>query len=710
MPPLDGRKVPALTALSLLLFRLWPTDMWKSFRCTTGTGRSGYMGFQSNYDSVLAYLLAGPDGPYMGYNDLVWINGNAFDGQYALIRQRVDEMKCTQQVKPDLPSGDKRSRTTTTGNVGRIRLAEPRELLNLLNYVETHDTRFSYVPRPFHRSNIFSLTSLVRLNESSVIGCIFCGKKAAYALSNRSVCFTTLSLVGHVHLQKSSYLTWDITVPLSAIGGPMYENELDPENRRPVFKPVFEEARHLHHDCCPVVWLHDKDNAVWNDKDAVFVLRGVSKFQHMMQFITTYPRPREEWVWLSLANRLGHCVSPGAMQHTIENLLRIICNERLRLSVDLLYTDVDNRWRAPSAARRPPPPLRHDAVEKVRYDPGSPYATVSSAKPEFHREPMHVNSFVYHIIDLSDDNPVFDGQYGYRLADLVAPNVLPFGGSCTVIPPLGEEPVSVRINKWLNKSHRAERSPLPKAVAGASSREDDVSGAFGDGTVTSLYFHRLLFLQGYLIRRKGPAFDTVPGVDSKGQSTASAYVCLYCCATFSNVLFNYENSFTYYTPAQMNRLLRYALYGCAVETRQQLVYGRWLTSVPYFPATFFRDLNSRVLPKHMKNVHKRDHRLQRALVWLSSSLDSSHRDECVFRIKKQVFNCAECRICLNECDEPYCRVMMTCGHWFCRDCYNEIAMTDCSLCRTGYRTGPITVSDSVLRGYAESKHFCKEIK
>lgn len=729
--------------------------MWKSFRCTKETGRSNYMGFHRNYDNMLTFLLADPGGKYKSYNELVMINSNAFVEQYELIRQRVGELKTKRPVSSEPPTNGQSRRTTVQGLVRRIRLVEPRELLNLLNYIETHDTRFMYVPRPFHRSNVFSLTTLVRLNGSSVIGCIFCGKQASYALSHKTACFTTLSLVNteHVDEHRSSYSTLSFSVPWSDIVDTLYNNDLDPDHQQLNIKPVFKHVHHLHHQCCPVIWLHDDNNATWNCKDAAFTVRGVSRFQHMMRFITTYPRPKETWMWLTLANKLAHCVSPGASQNTLENLLRIICNERLKVLSEHQYDDlVDGLWvqaralkhetrhtlpnhrtlqndsgpelclRDPAASvpstevvryennlLRPLATPRTDTTENIYYSPNSD-ALNEPLDRLFYRETMHVNSYVYEMIDLSDENSVFDYEYGYQLAELVAPDVLPYGGSSTVIPILGEEPLSVRINS-LKANKSKVRNIQRQTVNCCDGAENDTISAFKDGTVSSLNFYRLLFLQGYLITRKQPddraSFETVSKADKIQSLISRTHVCLYCCAIFTNVLQNYESFNTYFAPYRADRLLKYALYGCNDKMKRQQVYGRILTPHARFPAVFFKDLSCRVISRRLKRHHNQDRRLKGALLWLSSTLDSLHREDCLFRIQKRVYDCGECRICLEECDELDKRVM-TCGHWFCHNCYNEIALTDCCLCKNGFRTSSIAVSDTVSSGYAENSHFCQE--
>lgn len=747
--------------------------MWTSFRCKPTTGRRCYMGFQTNYENLLAYLLQDPDGRYKRYNELVWINANEFEEQYATICDEVNRLRRSMTNTPSSRSTDTAAKNATMTEEERpshtddvfdaydsdewIGLVEPRELLHLLNYIETHDTRFVYVPRPFHRSNVFGLTSLVRMDECSVLGCIFCGQQSSYVVSGESVCFSTLALkrlrTGNTRQSPPiTYSIWNFVVPRSDLGGPMYNNDIDHEQQTPNLTPVFKEIRRLHHACCPVMWLHDDENANWNYKDASFTLRGVSKFQHLMQFLCTYPRPRENWSWLTFSNKLAHCLTPGASQHTIENLLRIVCNERLQVLSDrhnstvvtpatAVYGVIKHRhnasrvaspeqrlWdpstateRGSSACTSSPPNSDTRIIQHDRLEAPAAHASSSGTSSDgFHCEPNHVNAYMHDMINLADENEAFDEPYGYQLADLVVSGTLPYGGSYTVIPPIGEEPVSRRFNELRRASEPRRQRHASTQTSFCNDRAEEaagVSAALRDGTIESITLYRLLYLQGYLIRRKDTIesdndqsqTDGYMAADVRPRPVVGTHVCLYCCAVFTDVSANYCNADEYYTRYQAYRILRYALYGCvdATSTTVRTVYGRRLASVPRFPVVFFKDLNPGMLPSRLQGIHEQDRRLKQALIRLSVSLDTSHKQDCVFRVKRREFTCTECRICLEACEEAN-RCTMSCGHWFCRSCYNEIALTDCCLCKKGHRTQPMSVTSHVVRGYAKSRHFMSD--
>lgn len=709
------------------------------------------MGFQRNYDNVVRYLLQEPGGQYRNYNELILNNTLAFEEQYSTIRRTVDRTDSV-VFEQTLKNG------STETCYRDIRLVEPRDFLHLLNYIETFDTRFVYVPRPFHRSNLFSLTTLVRLNDSSVLGCIVCGKKSSYEVGSEHVTFTTLSLIRPNHQTKPlMYSTWGFSVPWSDIDD-MYTNDTDPEHQTYSSKPVFEQIHYLHHPCCPVVWLQRDDNAMWNYKNAPFTMRGPSKFQHIVQFLTTYPLPRENMMWLSFANKVGSCLTPGAMQQTIENLLRIVCHERLKISVARLYNcnaercnssymtkttvgespvavacrcsrgSVLNVLRVTCGEQQSTPSVDEaGGPEHCLLDPSDTTTTVDTeatrgtaerinhdrvayarntntsegTQAAFHREPVHVNLYAYETINLYDDNPVFDRPYGYQLAELLSPRVLPVGGSTTVIPLTAEQTLSAKLNRFVQSSDAPGHRPFsPQNRFCEKCTHDKVARAFKDGTVMPLYYHRLLFLHGYLIPRRG-----APTSATQHRPTVDAHVCLYCCAVFANDLMNYDDANVYFTPHRATLLLKYALYGCKPGVAlEREVFGRRLAPVHPFPFAFFKDLNTTVLPPRLDRTHDTDCRLQQALVWLSATLDTLHKNDCVFRVKKRVFDCVGCRVCLDD-SSGLEKCMMSCGHWICSSCYEQIAITDCCICKRGNRTGPIKISEGVLKGYAESAHF-----
>lgn len=704
-------------------------EMWRSFKCSNGTGRSGYAGFKTNYDNVLAYLLADPNDGYASYNELLKTNNRAFHRQYTMIRQKLQELHKGQSAAssndPEVP----------------IHLVEPRDLLNLLNYIETRDSRFSFVPRPFHRTNVIGLAPLVRLDDSSQVGCLFCGKTSMPEFLSRTIYFTTLSMAAteHTEEQHTPPTNWNFDVPWLSVYGPTYgENGQVIRDRTPLSEThIFTDICQMHHRCCPIVWLQNDSNAEWNYKHATFTVCGVTRLQHMVHFMSMYPRPRENAVWLSFANKLGHCVSSGASQCTIDNLLRILCDERIKISVERLFKGPEQRIRdttsaipdtsdaatrtvtsvtvtaAESSARvhvttRPLPDPMYDYAMGTGNRVLAPPARTSA---NFYQEPMHVNAFAHDIVDLADDNQLFTGQYAHQLAEVLPEaNAQSPLASYAVVPLLGEEPLSARINASQRREGPLETTIESQTHADACSEclVTDVVDAMNDGTLHDIHFFRLLFLQGFLIPRIGhrEAYEPhrISPDDEGGRPIDGTYVCLYCCAVFCGESLHYIGAHTYYAPHQVDRLLKYALYGCIAEPEPRRVYGRSLTADRRFAATFYRDLDSASLPKRLRKVHDRNCRLKHVLMCLSSSMDRLHRHDCTFRIMRNHFDGDCCPICLNDSSDLRRRAL-TCGHWVCSACYNEIAITDCCLCKIGYRTGPMYVTNNVLLGYAENKHF-----
>lgn len=698
--------------------------MWKSFKCNRGTGKSGYMGFADVYNNIVTFILQEPHTKYDNYDRLVLRNNETFDNLFARILCRVNAYTRKTADGNTTRSGDADNQDCETYDSLRICLTEPRELLQLLNFIETYDTRLSYVPRPFYRANVLALATLVQLEDSTIVACLVCGKQSGYSFTEDSVCFTTLSLLQYnrtaaENQEPTTFAIGSYNVPVADIGNTLYSDDADPDDLERSLSngPVFKEVRHLHHDCCPVMWMHSDENATWNYKDVSFNIRGISKFNHMMQFLTTYPRPNDNAAWLCFVNKLSHCSSPGATRHTIENLLRIICHERLKMSSDRILDDgglIPDTKRQQQKKQKKQHTGRNSSYTKsdetlvitAVYDNDSPHARSSGPPSDFYREPMHVNSYTYNEINLSDENLTNDESYGLQLGELL-PVGLPSNGSHTVLSLLGEEPVSSK----LNKTHRCRSAQTPfnqQKEFCLTCTPLDGKRPFVDGTLSTKNFYRLLYLQGFLVPcpsyEAQYAFVTCPTTKSERRYNGS-HVCIFCGAVFRNQLMNYENANTYFAPYQVDRLLKYALYG-AYKFDTRCVYGRWLVPIPGFQVIYPKDLTSTVLPKRLKPHHESDCRLKQALIWLSSSIDVLHADDCVFRIKKRVYDCAQCCICLEEFAEKDRRIM-TCGHWYCGSCYNEIGLSDCCLCKSGYRTSQLTVSNSVLRGYKDSKCFAE---
>ncbi|KAG8314020.1 hypothetical protein J6590_102009 [Homalodisca vitripennis] len=523
--------------------------MWRNFKCHKQDGENRYMGFAELYDNVVTYLLEKPSDVCLDYDGLISHNRETFDRMCHSVLAKEEEV-------------------SSRGNSVQIKLVEPRELVYLLNYIETNNSRLCYAPRPFYRSNVHCLTTLVHLNESShTLACLICGKASVYCIGGRFVVFNT----GSVHFFLDAY----------TLCGGFFNNDLDPGQRPAATVPVPEMVRHLHHERCPVMWLHDDRKATWNFKHASVAVATTSKFHQMMQFLTTYPRPRENVSWLCLLNRLARCSVPGATRETIEAMFRIIVHERLSLLKDQSF-----QGRSPAKI-----PLGMEMIFK--YGPGP--------------------------------------------------------GSGTTV---GES---------------------------ADSNLENVASVFSDGTISHLHYYRLVYLHGFLV----------------SPVNTNEHACLYCGAMFQNVLSRNFDAAVYYTGYQMDCLIRYALYGARTRYSLQYAYGRCLTPVQHFQTLLPKDLNAHVLSRLMKRSHQTNERLKRALVWLSSTLDSRHSDDCIFRIRKRTFRGTTCPICLEEYTVGG-RQSMVCGHQYCASCYNEVSVTDCCLCRRGYRGERLVVSGTVV--------------
>lgn len=648
------------------------------------------MGFAKVYENIITYLLETPDsGQNEDYQQLVRRNKETFDTLYRCIQQKVSELLSdTTQMEGCTGTDDGGtglSQGTTVpdpidlSDSCNIRLVEPRELLNLLNYIETNCTRLMFAPRPFYRSNVFCLTSLVQMEETLLLACFVCGKHSRYSRTDSSLCFTTASMVRHLKDNGATtsepntnsdnpYQTY--SVDASAIGGVLFNNDTEPHDRTVCITPVFHEVKHLHHDYCPVMWLHHDGNILWSFKNAFYTIRGVSKFNHILQFLTLYPRPRDNASWLCLVNRISRCTSPGANQQTLESLLRILSHERL-----VVYSG-RTAWTSMPAMT-------------YRYD------QESVVIPKFYSRPVHVNAFIHDIENVADRTEEYGVTSLYQLADVYPGSSLPFGGSYTIVPANEEHIVANHGNKL--KPYQTTDRPFNLQTEYKDGCSAEVAfTALQDGTVSTLHYYRLLYLHGYLV-------SSLEGCGLHSPSTNDStvdHVCLFCGALFQRYLQSYKNSNVYYTAYQVDRLIKYALYGAKYTAKKhRYVYGRRLDRVSKFQATFPHDLNSRVLPKRLKKCHQADVRVKQALLWFSASLDVLHTDDCIFRIKKRTFDNTRCCICLDD-DPTGGRLAMVCGHEYCKSCYNEIAMTDCCLCKRGYRTCHLTVTESVYKGYA----------
>lgn len=658
------------------------------------------MGFTANYENILSFLLEVPDSKSnrWDYYQLVSRNSETFNTLYSCINRRMESVYNSLNTTVAAPKQNQ-SGYDIDNSCCRIRMVEPRELLNLLNYIEVYNTRLLYAPRPFFRSNIYTMTTLLQMEDPSLVACLFCGKQSAYHRTDGSVCFTTLAVTEHktVHSRFNESMNAVLNVynvDEETVGRVMFINDLDPEWQENLSTPYFPEIEHLHHTFCPVKWLENDRNALWNQKELNYTVRGVSKFHHIMQFLTIYPRPRENSSWLCLINRLSKCWTPGATQSILKNLFRILCHERLTITVSILR----DGWNKHV-------PDRQSATVHYNYPRLPATKSLSSPISDYYTEPMHVNSYTQDVVNLSDDAETFSGLQGFQLGDLVGSS-LPFGGSHTVLPLVEQEMISARANT-LKPQRMAikHKTTLDGISGGGPFTTEEVLQAFKDGTVTGLNYYRLLYLQGYLVDTASRASESKLRTLFSGKSQTVSnkdshhYVCLYCGAIFACVGNFYSED--YFEPDQVERLLSYAILGArSDDTTHQYVYDRYMPPVADFEALFPSDLQT--IGRPFEAYHMLDKRLKQALMALSSTLDSLHANFCLFRIKKPTFSSTQCPICLEDYEENEKRTMV-CGHEFCTSCYNEISMTDCCICKRGYRTEPLTISDSVIQGYLERR-------
>lgn len=632
--------------------------MWNSFKCCIGTGESGYMGFADVYDNTIAFLLEEPRREKRDYYQLVESNREIFTRLHSIIEKKVKSHALAvispedENIKSNVP----------------IKLVEPRALLHLLNYIETHDTRLQYAPRPFYRSNVFCLSSLLQMKDSLHMACLFCGQHSSFCIKGERV--TSVAV-------RETDIT-ECNMSVAEIGGTFFSNMLMPEVQTECRTPPSEECDKLHHRNCPVAWLRKDENAVWNYKNASFVVRGISKFHHMLQFITRYPRPRENSSWLCFINRMSSCPSPGASMNTLENLFRIIVIERLGFVAERLKTAKANNW-------------------VVYYSTTSEFFASNEPPLHYYRDPIHVNQYISEIVNLADDEVGFGDHRAMQTGEILRTGSLSFGGSHAVLAPARQQKVVTHANEI--RPYTTAHRPFDQTPGlGGTLQAESVVGAFTDNTVTDLYYHRLLYLHGFLVQpleiNHHPfAIDPNTFVDR-----SESHVCLYCGVMFLNTLLYFQNAMKYYSPAHVDRLVKYAIAGANEGHTHRDVFGRHLQSVSVFQAIFPRDLTSSVLPHKVKA----DERLQKALVWLSASMDALHTDECVFRLKRRSFATERCCVCFTR-GEVGDYVALSCGHELCKSCYNEISITDCCMCKRGYRSRHMTVSDSVVLGYLQGK-------
>lgn len=590
------------------------------------------MGFANIYDNVLSFLLERPDGNESDYYSLVRRNGTEFSQLYGRVQQKILLLYKTTMSAAGSPM--------QTLVEDEELMVEPRELLSLLNFIECHDTRLSYTPRPFHRSNILSVTSLLQMESVDTIGCLICGKVSAYTRKKDSVCFTTLALLKPAEVYTGIVQTMNVVVDnfdvdSSVVGRVLFSNDIHP--RCEEYKESFPEVKRLHNDCCPVMWLHMDLNATWACKDRPYTVRGVSQFHHLLQFITMYPRPREDAAWLSLVNRISKCRTPGASLNTLEKLMKLVCHERLVINAARITKDT------------PPPPV----------------GSVCTLTSGMYSEPMHVNSYTYDVVNLSDEPS--QETIGVQLGEYLPASILPAGGSFTVLPLIEEEMVSARANA-------THMRPSVQNDNQNTTVNDVFKDCFGS------HYYRLLFLQGFLV----PSTSCDDSVTWFSQRV----VCLCCGAIFRGLLSSYNKN--YFDKKTEELLLSYALYGNVTEGGET-VYGRRLDPVPGFGLLSPKDLSD---VKH----HTSDERLKTTLLWFSSSLDKLHTAGCLYRLKRPAYHSSSCPVCYDVINVGEGR-LMTCGHEFCKTCYNEVMMVDCCVCRTGHRTQPLSVSPSVIRGY-----------
>lgn len=557
-----------------------------------------------------------------------------------------------------------------------VDLVEPRELMLLLNYVDTSPCMY-YAPRPYMRMGnvaddyVYIVPKRTDLHDVSIkTACLFCGKvndMPTYIMNKKHI--NVLDTVSPVYMSERTRRRLTTNCENENAFVLAYKTNETYQKLR-----ISADLHHRHDSHCPLLWISNDDNITWPGKHTCLYVNETCVFKAALRALEYGVRTENEWLEFTM------CVSRlsgyrGCSLATVRRLFATLLERKMRVT-------------------KPTGMLMGEGLY---------YMFPSVERGQIYREPRST-------VQIMD-------TFQNTLADERAPISDPDSTS----GPTAEH----------------ERSITSSVIIGAA-REQQIS-CFMDNRA-KIYAEVSFTKSGidpYTFRQNRPFLvGTTFNVSSECEYMIaaakrikymhgfvighdSAAVCFYCAVVYENTLAAWSECVKHYDELQMKRIIQYALFSPArpptlgANDPDYMAYntypvsvvdvlnGRsgndvlndiicnnatsnWMcqsnrtspdeatrstTSTNHCPSDFVLDLNDEK---------------QRFCIWLCATLAFCHTSMCLYTTNRPL-NVDECFFCRTKTTnlEYY-----TCGHGGCSSCFNDISFMWCA-CEKGTRVNGI---------------------
>lgn len=631
----------------------------------------------------------------------------------------------------------------------RNTVVEPRELLFLMNHIDTAD-RLYWAPRPYRRSGDIDKEYLFVCPENDTLACVFCGFKGRTPLETKSAPVEggvtrlpvfdatnattdnseersllderqrSMIMAARDLLQRElenvrrstlaeSFGGMDETdyVPRvadttdnsedgsgnanSELAAPREDiNETTTDATEP---PITTRRRtRFHFDKCPLAWL--ESNCTWQTKYSTYPVHEPSKFGFALRMLQ---RQREqgfmatEMEWNEFVQLTGDTPAMGACEDTLLRCYMMIVQMKLD-KVDRYHGDSREFRRLPLY------PLYYDTErDAVMRKPRvcRPLACVLEHAPLY--------GWTYRTDRRSATTLVEPYEFGRSTLDVLREDVLVDRVNNERAAEIVDETRKSKnyLSHILSSDKRSGASkPIPNRVAYAI----DMETAW-----------RAFVMHGFCVQhRKYPANKDIYDVVATGDYSSgiggysirqridvptTLMLCIYCGYSFDSKLCNPEVVDALYDASDKESIAEYLLSRSSrVFLTNNLSEGdsrEWWNRNPgpnSHLALSVNEVLQRGKNAEQKKKRKRqtDGNNEKMAVWLSASLNSCHSLKCIFRLKNRVWSVEWCPVCLIE-NTTSQKPLFTCGHTVCDNCINDVRITQCPLCKEGTRKHHIII-------------------
>lgn len=534
-------------------------------------------------------------------------------------------------------------------------LVEPRELLMLLNYVDTAPTMY-YAPRPFMRMGnladdfvyILPTTNTFKL-ENKTLACLFCGVIQAmprYLFEKKC-----LKRLDTIHDKDMSDVTrWRLTLNDEKVGTTRFTYKTEE-----ILKQLSaEKVPHYRHDeSCPLLWLSSNENSAWNTKKSILYVNEMSSFKSVLRAFNCGLKTEDEWIEFALTlsrNQDNHGCSEKTMVYLYDSLVEY----------KLCVTPINGIL-----------------------DTGDSYkvANQTERRGHLHYEPRSV---VQHGSAIGDEDifEAHEDERGFKSLNL--------SNKRNAIDGLRVQSSQIPVNFGLSKEYDIARdvddNMFVRDMMAVRERPFLTRTYEEDGRIVIIpkddqrlhdCLKRVKVMHGFLTGYK----DNL--------------ICLYCGNIFDETLLPWEFCRTYYDLVEQRKIVKYVNFSLSRHEHngQQNNDPRYL-SHKFFSLTILDVIRNiridRIADKNrVYKIHSEDktgldfnmdafhHRI---CLWLSATMDTCHASDCIFKFKRYVYD-QSCHLCGSNGNSGF----FSCGHILCVPCYNDIRITDCPKCSKGVR-------------------------